>query len=346
VRIFKLGAAACIGAIAVVSVLALLPPDTLHESPVRLEAPAGKPLISAERFRTDPLLAPDKAKPWRAARCGMACGLARGDGIRVWYTGQESEEQPYTISRADFDAEWNFIGESNGPVLSGTPGSFDAGGVFMPSVVDCGDHLRMYYACHSDGPFPGPGSSSALAISKDGGDTWEKISQTLTADGADHGGIGTHYGWRDDSEWRMLYTHIEGVRPKMRFFIKFATSADGIHWNRPADNTSLDSGAGTCARPMVVRTGGRYVMLYSSFTSRNPEDRHYRIRWADSDDGLRYVDRGKLLGTERLHPWENELVSYGWAIPDRGLMLYTGDWFGAHGFGVARLTLPETASEK
>jgi hypothetical protein len=27
--------------------------------------------------------------------------------------------------------------------------------------------------------------------------------------------------------------------------------------------------------------------------------------------------------------WESELVSYAWAIPERGLMLYTGDWFGA-----------------
>lgn len=286
------------------------------------------------------ILAPHLSASWRSIHCGMACGLPHGDGFRVWYTG--NREGGFHICRADFDGYWRFLGESAGPVLEpGKLGEFDGAAVFMPCVIEAGGELRMYYAAHARGSFPSHESSTGLAISKDGGETWEKAGQILTATGSDSDGVGTHCVYRDGDRWVMIYTHIEGrVRPGgMRYFLCFATSSDGIHWERPAGNLALDHDGGTSARPSVwIQPGGVRVMLYTHHARAGRGPNAYRIRIATSKDGLHFEDRGQWLDVAG-HGWESQMVCYPWAIPSRGVVIYTGNEFGRGGLGVAKLHL-------
>jgi hypothetical protein len=295
--------------------------------------------LTVERFKDTPLLAPDQGKKWRAVHAGMCCALPWDDGFRVWYTGREGGNNPYQIYRADFDDNWNVIGEDSEPAIPAN-GEFDRAGAFMPCVVEVDGHLRMYYAAHKEGEFPGPGSSAMFAESFDGGITWIKQGHTLTAEGDDDHGVGTHCVFRDDEKWRMIYTHVEGVRPKMRYFMKYAVSDDGKRWHRPLDNTAIDFDGGTSARPCVWWEGDRWLMVYTHNEKYRPESgrgpKTYRIRWADSQDGMRFADRGELLDISE-RGWDSQMVCYGWAVPDRGLMFYTGNEWGKGGFGVVKL---------
>lgn len=305
-------------------------------------APAAIPTAHFREPERRQILAPHLEAPWRSAHCGMACGLPHRDGFRVWYTG--NIPGGFHICRADFDAYWRFVSESHGPVLKpGKTGEFDAAAVFMPCVIDPGDGqpLRMYYAAHAKGSFPSHESSTGLAISKDGGETWEKAGQILTATGSDSDGVGTHCVYRDGDRWVMIYTHIEGrVRPGgMRYFLCFATSSDGLTWERPAGNLALDHDGGTSARPSVWRqSSGIYLMLYTHHARAGRGPNSYRIRIATSKDGLHFEDRGQWLDVAG-HGWESQMVCYPWAIPSKGVAIYTGNEFGRGGLGVAKLHL-------
>lgn len=295
---------------------------------------------TVERIRDKPIVATDESRPWRAIHAGMCCGLPFNGGFRVWYTGRESTARPFQICRADFDGEWNLLADEL--CIPASTDTFDGAGAFMPCVIECEGQLRMYYAAHQSGDFPGPGSSAAYADSSDGGVTWTKRGQTIKPDGADHFGVGTHCVFRDGEKWRMVYTHVEGVRPNMRYYMKYAVSDEGIVWERPANNVALDLDNGTVARPCVWKHGQSFLMVYTYNERYRPESgrdrKTYRIRWADSRDGMHFTDRGQILDVAK-SGWDSQMVCYGWAVPDRGLLLYTGNRFGQGGFGVAQLHL-------
>jgi hypothetical protein len=308
-----------------------LPAETPSQSAARQKRAQALRPPTVERIKR--ILLPHPDVPHRSLHAGMCSALPHGDGVRVWYTGNRAGG--FHICRADFDASWKFDAESDEPCFEPREkGAFDSSSVFMPCVVDPGaGDLRMYYAAHAEGEFPGPGSSAGVAVSLDGGLTWENRRQTLKPDGDDAGGIGTQFVWKDENEWRMIYTHIEPA--SKRYFLKFARSGDGFQWERPADNVALDGGSSIgSTRPCVWKQGDRYFMTY---TTRRREHTGYRIRFADSDDGWRFTDRGQILDVLRDSSWEDKMVCYGWVLPERNLLFYTGNDYGARGFGVARL---------
>lgn len=284
------------------------------------------------------ILAPHLSYPWRSGHCGMACGLPLGDGCRVWYTG--NLPGGFQICRADFDKDWNMVPGSDAPCLGvGRPGEFDAAAVFMPCVIEAEGQLRMYYAAHEKGGFPGPASSTGLAVSLDGGATWAKAGQILTATGPDSGGVGTHCVFEAGGRWQMIYTRVVGTRPPvggMRYVLCHAESQDGIHWTREPRNISLDHDGGTSARPSVWKAGGRFFMLYTHNAKAGRGPATYRIRLAESADGQHFEDRGQFLDVAK-SGWDSQMVCYPWVIPARGVFLYTGNEFGKGGIGVAKL---------
>lgn len=294
-------------------------------------AQAQSSVVPIQTVERQLLLFPQQQKSQRSKHCGMCCALPRRDGVRVWYTGNCAGG--YHICRADFDRNWNLVDESDGPCLSpGHTGEFDSSAVFMPCVVSDGKRLRMYYAAHAEGPFPGNGSSAGLAFSDDDGLTWKKAGQTLSATGADEFGIGSHCVWHDNNEWRMIYTHISA--PGGRFFLNYAQSTDGITWSRPPQNLAFDYGPNaTSARPCVWKEGERYLMLFTCAVNGTPN----RVRLAESADGRKFHFRKQVLDIAPDSHWDNECVCYAWAVPERGLMIYTGNNFGTGGFGIARL---------
>lgn len=280
---------------------------------------------------------PNPRSIWRSLHSGMCSALPlKEGGYRVWVTGR-IEGQPLSIGWVDLDRDYRVTAECSEPCIVAEKEDWvsrPAAGVFMPCVVDCVDHLRMYFAASG-----GPG----LAFSHDGGKSWEKLPRRLLQlDAIDQVGIGTTCVVRDGPTWRLFYTTIQ---PGNRYFIRYAESADGIEWKKPANNLALDADPeGSCSRPNVWNDGLRWLMLYSRAPALALTGgvRQYRIHLAESLDAKTFREIGLVLGpTGRSGDFDSQTVEYGWSFPDdHTLFLYSGDDTGRTGFGVARLFIP------
>jgi hypothetical protein len=123
-------------------------------------------------------------------------------------------------------------------------------------------------------------------------------------------------------------------KPRHRYHIKYAESKDGIHWQREGivciDFASPDEYA--ISRPSVIKDGDRYKMWYSY------RGEHYRIGYAESDDGINWRRMDDVHGLE-VSPqgWDSEMVEYPYIFDHYGTryMLYNGNGYGKSGFGCA-----------
>lgn len=276
---------------------------------------------------------------WRADHCGMCGVIRKGDGYRAFVTGSAPGTHHFRIGWIDLDSRFRVIAESSGPIVEPDPQFEGCFSVFMPCIVDMGNGtLRMHYVGAVT-----PVSKNNLnhrpfmATSTDGGTTWKRHGAPLLYPEPGETGIGTHHVWRDKNEWRMIYTCVVRPHPERRYLLKFATSPDGIRWAKPANNVALEIADETCARPFVWKVGSRYLMTYTH----DRPGQWYRIRYADSADGWHFTDRGELLTVDPQSDWQSEMVCYGWPMPDLGLMFYSGNGFGAKGFGVTPFKIPE-----
>jgi hypothetical protein len=125
-----------------------------------------------------------------------------------------------------------------------------------------------------------------------------------------------------------------GEQPRHHYHIKYAESADGIHWMRSGHVCIdyADASEYAISRPCVVKDAGRYRMWFASRGER------YTIGYAESRDGLTWTRRDDGRG---LMPgggeWEAEMVAYPWIVDDNGrrLMFYNGNGYGRTGIGAA-----------
>ena len=281
---------------------------------------------------------------WRSSFCGMCCAIPRGEGTRVFATGRTANGS--VIGWMDFDADWNRVGESPGAgLVPGQPGTHDCESVLMPCVVNCDDHLRMYYGAHGGGRFPGPSTCIGLAFSDDGGATWRKHPMPiLSRDDTDPDGSSTPFVVRVAADdWRMFYTSIRRYpNDTFRGQSRFAISRDGISWSKPANNVAMDrDGKSTCSRPCVWKDRELWRMVYSFAQAKTEtaEGKHYHARMATSIDGLHFIDAVELLAPSE-SGFDSQMVAYAFPIPERGIFLYSGNGFGAGGIGLAKLNLP------
>jgi hypothetical protein len=289
------------------------------------------------------VIAPNAQSSWRKHHSGMCSALPRREGgYRVWLTGREQPDGPFVIGWVDLDDRFRVVDESTEPCLR--PESKDAKGVLMPCVVESSDQLRMYFTGHLPG----------VAFSRDAGKTWTiQPERILKQDSVDPVSLGTNCVVKDGDTWRTFYTSVQPKGPGKgfrddRFLIRYAESADGLSWTKPANNLSLDADPeGTSARPNVWQDGARWLMLYSrapKMTRDNP-GRQYRIHIAESSDGKTFHDLGEVLGpSSRKGDFDDERVAYAWSLPDdRSLFLYSGNDFGRTGIGLAKLHVPRSS---
>ncbi|MGC1274780.1 MAG: glycosylase [Planctomycetaceae bacterium] len=92
-------------------------------------------------------------------------------------------------------------------------------------------------------------------------------------------------GWilRDGDKWRLWYTGYDGTREGTKF-LGLATSGDGLHWTRHAQNPIYD--AGWVEDMMIVRHDGRFFMF--------AEGRDDQAQLLASSDGIRWRRVGPL----------------------------------------------------
>jgi predicted GH43/DUF377 family glycosyl hydrolase len=244
------------------------------------------------------------------------------------------------------DAPHEILAVSPTAVLSpGALGAFDDSGVTSACVVTHGGLVHAYYTGWSLGQTVPFYLAVGLAISEDGGRTFERVSPAPILDrtAVDPYLTASPSVLIEDGVWRMWYVSATAWRmtpdgPRHWYHIRYAESADGIHWRRDGlvsiDYQSDDEYA--IGRPCVLRDGGRYRMWYCTRGHR------YRIGYAESKDGLAWTRLDSAADAAlpvSAAGWDSEMTAYPMVIPHRGRlhMLYNGNGYGRTGIGLATI---------
>jgi len=311
-----------------------------------------QPIVWTKQGR---FLTPENAPAWRRGQCGMTSILPWNDGYRLFLTGRD-EKNRYQIGHLDLDPDLRVVDEpAHNPILSaGELGCFDMNGACMPSVVRVSDSvLHLYYV--GWGPWEKTlfTNRCGLLISRDNGTTWNRWSRAPLPmiDDVDPIGVGTVFVLREQGGFRMWYTTFTAWRTDTKdglrhyYHIKYADSEDGIHWQKPADNTAIDyvdDNEYAIGRPCVVKESDGYRMWFC----RRSEGSTYRIGYAESPDGKKWARCHEGV-TPSAEGWDSEMVEYAYVIrqkPGQYLMIYNGNGFGESGTGSARGIIAEPST--
>lgn len=239
---------------------------------------------------------------------------------------------------------------SDSPVLSlGDPGYFDCDGIYGTSLVRTGAEIRFYYAGWNAGLRGLFYSSIGVAISKDGGATFEKYTEApiLGRDYTDKWAVMAPFVLKiNENEWIMWYAsgikiyHNEENELKSYYDVKTALSRDGLNWVKTGQSAiPLDDKTSNIARACVLKEENGFVTWYPYV---NKELGQYRIGYGTSDDGLSFQRDDSSLdalisvsGNER--DWDGLAATYPYVFKhrDKQYMLYNGNGFGKTGFGLA-----------
>lgn len=266
------------------------------------------------------------------------------DGRRVYFSGRDKQGRAqvgFFETSPNFD-KVNRVSEQ--PVLPFGPlGAFDDAGVTTSWLVNHDGKKYQYYSGWSLGVSVPFYFLVGLAISEDGGETYQRVSPSpiLERNEIDPYLTASPCVLIEGGTWRMWYVsgtswEMKGGKPQHRYHIKYAESTDGIEWLRQGlvciDYSSEDEYA--ISRPCVIRDGDLYRMWYACRGDR------YRIGYAESPDGLQWTRKDHESGIDVSGSgWDSEMIAYPYVVKHEVdyYMLYNGNDYGKTGIGLAVL---------
>lgn len=289
------------------------------------------------------LIEPHGQAPWIVTHAALPVVLDGPDGQRVYFSSRDDRNRSHigyaslSLTAPDPAAVY-----APGPVLSpGTAGAFDDAGVTTSCLVAHAGRLYLYYTGWALGVSVPFYLHSGLAVSDDGGLSFARVSSAPLLDRIDVDPYLNASPWVlvDGGVWRMWYVSgtswdATAAGPRHRYHIKYAESANGLHWRR-AGHVCLDYAADdeyAFGRPCVMKDGDRYRMWYCVRGDR------YRMGYAESVDGLSWTrhDQTEVVAASAAG-WDAEMIAYP-AVADlagRRVLLYNGNGFGRTGIGWA-----------
>ena len=265
---------------------------------------------------------------------------------RIYYSTRfNGKSSPMFI---DVDKKtFEVINKSEKPLLElGKPGSFDWAGVMPTEIVTVGNLKYLYYigwALRQDVPYH---NNLGLAISKDGGSSWEKYSSgpVLSTCAKEPGYIGTVSILRNLNEWKMWYLscrdwiEYEG-RMEPTYDVRFATSTNGIDWNPDGKDAviSLEGDEGGISSARVHKLEGENHKMHFSVRNKinyrtNKQD-SYRIKSASSSNGTSWHRNSEIVIDVSESGWDDFMTCYPYIVDS--VMFYNGNEFGKTGIGYA-----------
>lgn len=287
---------------------------------------------------------PDGRKPWmQSYAANPIAEHIKDDRFRVYFSARDDRNRS-SISFVEIDlAEpGRILREADEPVLGpGEMAMFDDSGASIGCIVPVGEKRYLYYmGWHLTVVVPWQ-NALGLAISEGPDQPFRRVSKfpIVPLDELDPYTISYPWVVREDGRFRMWYgSNIAwGARKEdMRHLIRYAESADGIHWDRRG-HVAIDFESASeyaICKPCVVKDADHYRMW---FCSRGPS---YRIRYAESTDGLTWTRRSDPAPIDvSADGWDAEMIEYPHVFDHRGrrYMLYAGNGFGRTGFGLAVL---------
>jgi len=294
------------------------------------------------------LLAPNPDIEWMSTFTGPSFAHAvDGSGqFDVYVTGRDrSNRSLIGVARVTLADVPKVVAVSPTPVLTcGPRGAFDENGVSYPWLVHNDGQLYLYYTGWMPTVLTPFQVHLGLAVWQDDG-TLRRVSRApiLERTNEDFLSIGSVCVQVENGLWKMWYTAFiewgtEPGQPKHKYIIKYASSPDGVHWQRNnqicinlehADEHSI-------SRPTVYHDSHGYHMWYCY---RGDE---YRIGYAVSEDGISWQ---RCDGEVNLHQsdesWDAQAQCYPQVFRHGAYlyMLYCGNGYGRDGLGIARLKI-------
>ena len=306
-----------------------------------------------EKFKDNPVYGPRQSGVWDDWTNGVSIvPTNNGKTYRMYYADRKNG-----IGFAEADASTPTVWKENpaSPVFVPRKDNWEGGQINQPRVVKVTEtHWRMYYTGWG---FPGPGLPAApgtpwalgLAESFDGGTTWKRYQDDpILARGAqdspDGGAAVVPMVIRVGDQRMMWYTAARGnVTPARDVHLCLATSSDGIHWEKYAENPVLADPVPdkhTFASRCYVRFDDGVFRMWYSYSEGKPS---YRIRYAESLDGIHWerAPIAPVLDASPAPSWDDARVEYPevQVVDGRFRLWFCGNTFGSVGYATG---VPET----
>ncbi len=294
-------------------------------------------------FRKRGLIITPQKNLWWMKTHAMTPALERLDGshCKIYFSGRDDKNRSHIgFAIVDLAHPEIVLQYSSEPVLGlGELGCFDDNGVTPSSIVKVGNKTHLYYIGWNPGSTVRMHLFGGLAISTDNGRSFIRYSRApiLERSRVDPFLNTAPYALFEDGQWSMYYVSCEGWVHKdlPRYNIKYATSQDGLVWERLGhvciDFASTDENA--LARPFVIREDGIYKMWFAH------KGAEYHMGYAESLDGKLWQRKDDFAGLAPSPPgnWDSDMVEYAAVtlFEGRKIMFYNGNNYGHGGIGLA-----------
>lgn len=263
-----------------------------------------------------------------------------GGLVRVFFSGRDAlNRSNIGFAVLDLNADGKLLDYSTDPVLvPGDLGCFDDNGVTPSCIRAINGRLHLYYIGWNPGSTVRMHLFGGLAISDDGGVTFERWSRAPIIERSRTDPFLNTAPWVVEAgeEFRMYYVSGTGWRHKdlPRYNLKLARSRDGKVWERDGHVCIdfRDDTENALARPYVVFEDGVWRMWFAH------KGDAYRLGYAESHDGMDWRRRDELAGLDvGRSGFDTDMVEYAVVVNHGGrhFMLYNGNNYGADGVGLA-----------
>jgi len=286
--------------------------------------------------------------------CVPVADKVSDDVLRIYFGPRDRQGRTRTtFIEVEAHNPSNVLYVHDRPVLDlGKLGTFDDSGAMPSCIVNHGDQKFLFYIGWNAGVTVSYRNSVGLAVSDDGGLTFERVFEGPIVDRTRFEPYFCASPFAmidDDGKWKLWYASSTGWltvddKPEPLYQIKYAESLDGKDWIRK-NTTCLDytfEGEAN-ARPTVLKENGLYRMWYcfrGSRGYRTDKEQSYRLGYAESHDGIKWERLDHLVGIDRSEEgWDSLMMEYPFVYVQDGVkyMLYNGNGFGETGIGYAVL---------
>lgn len=295
-----------------------------------------------------PIIRPEGQRSWLTTRAMLPTAVSLGgDMYRIYFSGGDDNNQSRIgYIEVNINEPEKILKLVDKPVLDiGAPGCFDDCGVSPTWLVHHAGKLYLYYMGWNRGSAVRVSEISGLAISSDGGESFERYSRVPVIDRTPAEPflilVVSCIHVTPDGIWRMWYDSADTwLAPDLpKYNIKYAESLDGVNWKRQGvisvDYKSPEESR--VSRACVLYEDGLQKMWYCYAIGRGG----YRMGYAEgiqNSDGMGFVRMDDQVGIDVSDSgWDSEMICYPNVFNHNGkkYMLYCGNGYGRGGFGYA-----------
>lgn len=265
----------------------------------------------------------------------------KGNVYRVFYNGRDRLNRS-SIGFFDFDIiDLNILNVCEDTLFKyGTHESFYSEGVSLGGSYKIENkHYFLFMGWQNDGINHWRGDIGRLLVEEDFKIEVDPKEAFIGIDNEDQISLSYPCVVFHEGIYKMWYGSTidwSSKNGEMIHVIKYATSKDGIKWDKHGIAIPFEIGvAQAFSRPTVYIKSNVYHMWYSY---RSGNGTKYRIGYATSMDGLNWSRKHELNDLDvSKEEWENEMVCYPFVFKHKSklYMFYNGNGNGITGIGLA-----------